>query len=248
MSRILLLGGTSEAGALAHALAGAGRDAVYSYAGAVAQPRPQPLPTRIGGFGGAGGMAAWCRDHGIGAIVDATHPFAARISANAHDAAARLGLPLLAFERPAWQAQPGDRWTEVPDMAAAARSLQGDRVFLAIGRNELAAFCGCPQHFLLRLADAPAVPPLPGADVIVARGPFRLADDLALMRGQGIDCVVSKNSGGQGAHAKIEAARILGLPVVMVARPVLPARPTARTVDQVMAWLDVHAPAHDRGV
>lgn len=248
MSRILLLGGTTEAAVLARALADAGRDAVYSYAGAVATPRPQPLPVRVGGFGGARGLAAWCRESGIGAIIDATHPFAAQISRNAHQAAQALDLPLLALERPAWVEQPGDRWIRVGDMAEAAQNLVGGRVFLGIGRNELSAFQGLPQHFLLRLVDPPPIPPLPGAAWIVARGPFHLRGDLALLRDHAITSVVSKNSGGSGAYAKIEAARILGLPVVMVNRPDKPRRDAVSTVDQAMAWVADHVPDQLRGV
>lgn len=244
-----MLGGTTEAAALAVALAGAGRDGVYSYAGAVATPRAQPLPVRIGGFGGAEGLAAWCRANRIAAIIDATHPFAARISLNACLAARMLDLPLLAVERAPWLAQPEDRWIRVPDMAAAARSLVGDRVFLAIGRNELAAFRGLDHHFLLRLVDAPQTPPLPGAEWIVARGPFQLHDDLALLRAHRITCVVSKNSGGSGAFAKIEAARALSLPVVMVDRPTMPPRQVVETVDQAMGWVARHVPSDaKRGV
>lgn len=243
MSRILLLGGTTEAAALARALADAGRDAVYSYAGAVASPRAQPLPVRTGGFGGAGGMVRWCRDHRVAAIIDATHPFAAQISRNACQAAQVLGLPLLALERAAWQPQPGDHWIRVADMAAAARALIGDRVFLAIGRGELAAFQGLSQHLLLRLVDPPETPPLPGAEWVVARGPFRMQDDLALLRDHRITCVVSKNSGGSGAYAKIAAARGLSLPVVMIDRPAMPRREVVDTTDQAMGWIARHVPS-----
>lgn len=243
MSRILLLGGTTEAAALARALADAGRDAVYSYAGAVASPRAQPLPVRTGGFGGAEGLVRWCGDHGISAIIDATHPFAAQISRNACRAAQVLGLPLLALERGPWAPQPGDHWVRVPDMATAARNLIGDRIFLAIGRNELAAFQGLDRHVLLRLVDPPETAPLPNAEWVVARGPFRVEDDLDLLRDHRITCVVSKNSGGSGAYAKIEAARALNLPVVMIDRPAIPRREVVETVDQAMGWLARHVPS-----
>ncbi|WP_041527158.1 cobalt-precorrin-6A reductase [Paracoccus aminophilus] len=248
MSRILLLGGSAEAGALAEQLAEAGIPAVYSYAGAVARPKAQPLPQRIGGFGGLDGLCAYCAAEGITAIIDATHPFAARMSNTAVAAAARLNLPLIALERAPWERLPGDNWHEVADMAEAARHLIGPRIFLGIGRNELAAFANAPGHFLLRLVDAPESPPLPRADWIVARGPFRFEDDLALLRDHAITCVVSKNAGGSGAYAKIAAARALGLTVVMIRRPEIALRLRVETVAEVMGWLAAHACSQLRGV
>ena len=151
MGRVLILGGTSEASLLARACADAGLDAVLSYAGRVDAPRAQPVETRIGGFGGAEGLADWMRANAITHLVDATHPFAARISANAVEAARLAGVPLAAFERPAWQPQPGDDWQTVPDMDAAVDALDGPpaRVFLAIGRLNLEAFAHQPQHHYL---------------------------------------------------------------------------------------------------
>lgn len=241
MPRILLLGGTTEAGVAARALAQAGYDAVYSYAGRTAAPAAQPLPMRVGGFGGAAGLADWLRAEAVTHVVDATHPFAAQISRNAVAACAATGVRLVALERAAWEAGPGDRWTRVPDVRAAARALPRppSRVFLAIGRQSLDAFAHRPEHrYLLRLVDPPDGPlPLRGAEAVIDRGPFTREGDLALMRRHGIDLVVAKNAGGEGARAKIDAARDLGLPVVMIDRPVIPERETVGTVEALMARL-----------
>lgn len=222
-------------------MADAGWPALLSYAGRVASPRGQPVPVRVGGFGGAEGLAAFLRANGIGQVIDATHPFAARISRHAVEACASAEVPLRAFERPAWAAGPRDDWTHVADIASAAAALDGAgrRVFLAIGRQHLASFAHLAQHrFLTRLVDAPAASfPLPGAEVVVARGPFRLEDDLDLMRAHGTELLVAKNAGGAGAEAKIIAARTLGIPVIMIDRPELPARPVCGTVAEVMDWL-----------
>jgi precorrin-6A/cobalt-precorrin-6A reductase len=237
--RVLVLGGTTEGAALARALAEGGIDAVVSLAGRTADPAPLPLPVRVGGFGGAEGLADWLRQAGVTHVIDATHPFAARISANAVAACTTTGLPLVALERPAWAPVAGDRWTCVPDMAAATAALPARpaTVFLAIGRQEIPAFAGMAHRFVLRLVDPPQTPLLPRATVIVARGPFTVAGDLALMREHGVQVVVSKNAGGAGARAKLDAARALGLPVVMVDRPAIPPRATVASVDAALRWL-----------
>ncbi|MGR3620928.1 cobalt-precorrin-6A reductase [Pseudophaeobacter sp.] len=241
MTRTLVLGGTTEASALARALAEAGVDAVFSYAGRTASPVGQPLPTRMGGFGGVAGFVAYLRSEGITQVVDATHPFAAQMSRNAIAGCAEAGVPLCAFERPAWQAGDGDNWTQVADMAAAVAALPKDpaRVFLAIGKQNLDIFATQPQHhYLLRLVDAPKTDlPLPDCTVELARGPFDVAGDLALMQRHGTTHVVAKNAGGSGAAAKLIAARQLGLPVVMIARPQLPPRQVRGVLAEVMAWL-----------
>ena len=242
MTRVLLLGGTTEATAIARALASAGIDAVFSYAGRTAEPATQPLPTRIGGFGGIAGLAAYLRRERITHLLDATHPFASRMSSNAVAAATETDTPLLAFERLPWQPQTGDDWQSVPDVEAAVDALPASpaRIFLAIGRQNLAAFAVMPRHFfLLRLVDAPATPlPLPNAETVVARGPFSLASDLALLQAHAITHVVTKNSGGNASRAKLDAARALALPVIMIARPLLPDRLTTGSLDDVMRWLD----------
>lgn len=209
--------------------------------GRVERPKPQPVPVRIGGFGGVQGLADWMQAGGVTHLVDATHPFAARMSANAAAAAARTGVPLAALTRPAWAPVAGDRWTRVPDMAGAVAALDGParRVMLAIGRMHLAEFGAQPQHeYLLRLVDPPAEPPpLPRHRVVVDRGPFSEAGDRALMVEAGTELVVAKNAGGTGSVAKIAAARALGLPVVMIDRPAMPPRLEWPDVEAVRGWI-----------
>lgn len=241
MPRILLLGGTTEASLAARALAG--QDAVFSYAGRTDAPSPQPLPTRVGGFGGVAGLVAYCRAEKISHVIDATHPFAAQMSRNAHEACHALGLPLLALERAPWVAGVGDDWREVGDIAGAVAALPDApaRVFLAIGKQNLDAFATLPHHhFLLRLVDAPAAPPLPNSTVIIAKGPFDVAGDTALMMHHQITHVIAKNAGGQGAAAKLAAARALRLPVIMIARPDVPLRDTVGSIPAMMEWLAHH--------
>lgn len=223
---------------MARALSDAGIAAEYSYAGRTGTPVAQPLPVRIGGFGGADGLRDYLRAGGFSHLVDATHPFAAQISCNAVAACAGR-TPLIALERAPWAAGPGDDWVHVTDIAAAARALPDTpaRVFLAIGRQNLGAFAGLQHRWLLRLVDAPTAPPLPGATVIVARGPFTRDEDLALMRDHATQIVVAKNAGGEGARAKIDAARDLELRVVMIDRPELPDRPRVETPGDVLRWL-----------
>jgi precorrin-6A/cobalt-precorrin-6A reductase len=252
--RVLLLGGTTEASQLARALHDAQVDAVFSYAGRTESPVAQPLPTRVGGFGGVAGLLAWLQARRITHVVDGTHPFAAQMSGNAVQACAAAGLPLLAFERPAWVAQAGDQWQCVADIAGAVAALpqMPARVFLAIGRQNLLSFAECAQHhYLLRLVDAVPNLPLPHAQVVIARGPFTVDGDRALLQEHGITHIVAKNSGGTGAAAKLEAARSLGVPVILINRPEVPERRTAATVVQVMQWLSGNhgeAGNTDRGV
>lgn len=218
--------------------------ATYSYAGVTQTRRVSPLPTRVGGFGGVEGLMQYLREQRITQVIDATHPFAAQMSRNAISACAALDIPLLAMERPAWQARPGDQWRHVPDMAAAAQALvpNWQRVFLAIGRKQLAAFAprAARHRFVLRVIDQTDEPlPLPASrcEVLIARGPFALADECALLQRHAIDCIVSKNAGGADTYAKIEAARELRIPVVMVDRPQLPPRRRCETPQQAMEWL-----------
>jgi precorrin-6A/cobalt-precorrin-6A reductase len=241
-TRVLILGGTTEARRLAERLAPrADLDVALSLAGRTSNPVPHPVPVRVGGFGGPAGLAAHLASERIDRLVDATHPYAAQMSANAAQAARLAGVPLLALRRPAWQPVAGDRWTEVADTRAAARAL-GDaprRAFLALGRNEIAAFVAAPQHhYLVRSVD-PVEPPLavPSATYIQARGPFREQDDRALLAAHRIDVVVSKNSGGDAAYGKIAAARALGIAVILLRRPELPEVPAVDSVDDAVAWL-----------
>ena len=239
--RVLLLGGTTEATALAHAFAAAGIDAIFSYAGRTENPVAQPLPTRLGGYGGINGLADYVIDAKITHVVDATHPFATQISRNAVEACAMTQTPLIAHERSEWLAQPGDNWQHVPDTQTAVAALPANpaRIFLAIGKQTLPAFAAQPQHFyLLRLVDAPdAALPVPNAEVILERGPFTVESDIALMRAHAITHIVAKNSGGIGALAKLEAARCLHLPVILIARPAITDRLIARSIPAVMEWL-----------
>ncbi len=225
-------------------------DAVFSYAGRTDAPVAQSLPMRVGGFGGVEGLAEYLRREGIIHVVDATHPFAARMSGNAIAACAETGTPLIALERAPWQAQAGDDWRHVADIDAAVAALPDDpaRVFLAIGKQTLAPFAAKAQHhYLLRLVDPPEVPPpLPQATVVIDRGPFHAAADTALLRDHAITHVVAKNAGGAGAEAKLIAARALRLPVILIDRPALPPRRVVASVEEVMAWL-AHADT-DRGV
>jgi len=254
IERILILGGTAEARRLAERLAGRGRyAATLSLAGRTAEPLPQAVPVRSGGFGGADGLARYLREERFDALIDATHPYAAAISANAVAAAKRAGVPLLALRRAAWPQRAGDSWIEVDsiDAAVAALGEAPKRVFLALGRKELVPFAAVPQHFYLVRSVDPVEPPLavPQADYITARGPFVEAEDRALLQAHRIDIIVAKNSGGDATYGKIAAARALRLPVVMLKRPALPETASVATIDEVLAWLDhANAPSTARGV
>jgi len=242
---VLVLGGTTEASALAARLAGC-RDlsATLSLAGRTSFPKPAPVPTRIGGFGGVEGLGRWLTEHRVGAVVDATHPFAAVISRNAAAACAQRGVPLLALRRPPWQAQAGDRWIDVPTMpdAVAALGPAPRRVFLTVGRLELPAFAAAPQHAYMVRTIEPIGDALPALDVVTIqdRGPFGETDERRLMQEHGIEVVVTKNAGGAATYGKIAAARALGLPVVMVARPPKPDVLTVESVDAGLAWIEAH--------
>jgi precorrin-6A/cobalt-precorrin-6A reductase len=243
MKRILILGGTTEARQLAGRLAARPDLAVtLSLAGRTAAPAPQPVPVRVGGFGGAAGLAAWLRAQAIDLLIDATHPYAARMSVNAAEAAARAEVALIALDRPAWVPSAGDRWTVVPDMPAAVQAL-GDAprgAFLALGRNELAPFVAAPQHFYLIRSVDPVEPQLavPHAAYLTGRGPFDEAGERELLARHRIDVIVAKNSGGAATYGKLAAARSLGLAVIMLARPVRPPVPAAASVEEVLARLD----------
>lgn len=214
---------------------------MFSYAGRTEHPVAQPLPVRVGGFGGVAGLVDYLRRESISHVVDATHPFAAQMSRNAIAACDQTGLALIALERPAWTPGAGDQWQAVADIEAAVAALPDvpARVFLAIGKQTLAPFAAKPQHhYLLRLVDPPeAALPLPQATVVIARGPFDAAGDTTLLQTHGITHIVAKNAGGTGAEAKLTAARALRLPVILIDRPALPPRRVAATVAEVMDWL-----------
>lgn len=240
MIRALILGGTLDAGLLAAEIARAGIDAIYSYGGRTRAPAGQPLPTRIGGFGGPSGLAGYIRTEGITHVIDATHPFAAEMRRNAVAACNETATPLIALERAPWRRTAGDNWIEVADIAAAVAALPGKpaRVFLAIGRQHIAPFVAGPQHtYTLRFVDPPEAPLPFDADVIVSRGPFTLGGELEMLRGRSIQWIVARNSGGDGARAKLDAARMLGLPVIMIARPELPERARVESAAEVLQWL-----------
>lgn len=237
--RVLVLGGTGDARRLATALVAEGADVLSSLAGRVADPLLPPGEVRIGGFGGAAGLAAWLQSHPVQSMVDATHPFAATMTASAAAAADVTGVPLLRLQRPGWFPQPGDDWRWVDSLAEAAVAVAGfGSVFLTTGRLGLAAFAGLTARCVVRSVDPPS-PPLPErTTVVLARGPFTVADELALMRQHGVDVVVTKDSGGGMTAAKLTAARELGLPVVLVRRPpVPPGVLTVATVEDALAWL-----------
>ncbi|WP_036023529.1 cobalt-precorrin-6A reductase [Bradyrhizobium yuanmingense] len=240
MIRALILGGTADASLLAAEIARAGIDAVYSYGGRTRPPADQPLPTRIGGFGGVSGLADYIRREGITHVIDATHPFAAEMSRHAVEACADTNAPLIALERAPWTRVSGDNWIEVADVNAAVAALPEvpTNVFLAIGRQHIAPFAAKPQHaYTLRFVDPPEASLPFAADVIVSRGPFTLDGELEMLHTRGIAWIVARNSGGDGARAKIDAARMLGLPVIMISRPELPERQRVESVTDVMQWL-----------
>jgi len=239
-TNVLVLGGTTEASALAGELARRKIAATLSYAGRTEHPRAQPVPVRIGGFGGVQGLADYLRQNGVTHLVDATHPFAATMSGHAVHAASLAGVPLIALTRPAWTPVSGDRWHHVADVDGAVLALAGRarRVMLAMGRMHVAAFAAQPQHhYLLRFVDAPDLPPALPHTLVVDRGPFDAASDVQLMRAHAIDVVVAKNAGGAGAEAKLIAARQLGLPVMLIDRPVMPLRTEVHDVADVLRWL-----------
>ncbi|SIR89660.1 cobalt-precorrin-6A reductase [Williamsia sterculiae] len=240
---VLILGGTGEARDLARQLTSGDRRVVSSLAGRVRDPALPQGDVRVGGFGGADGMARWLREHRVDAVVDATHPFAQQISENATVAAWITGVPLVVLRRPPWEPRSDDRWSIVPDITAAASAVseRGDiRVFLTTGRRDLAVFADNDRAwFLIRVVDPPDVVLPRHSRVIRDRGPYRLPDERRLLIDNRIDVLVTKNSGGTLTEAKLDAARELGVPVIMVARPDGPSGvPQVATVDAAVEWLD----------
>ena len=238
--QVLVLGGTGEARQLAAALVDDGVDVLSSLAGRTAAPVLPDGPVRVGGFGGAEGLADWLAEHRPGAVVDATHPFAAQITASAARAAARQGTPLLRLQRPGWTPVAGDTWQFVDSLAAAAEAVAGHRsVFVTTGRQGVGAFAGLPGRVLVRSVDPPDEPLPAGTTLLLDRGPFSVADELTLMREHEVDVVVTKDSGGHLTEAKLTAARELGIPVVLVRRPALPdGVETVASVEETLAWLE----------
>jgi precorrin-6A/cobalt-precorrin-6A reductase len=245
--KLLILGGSGEAADLARALAGEARyDVTLSLAGRTTDPARLPGTLRTGGFGGAEGLSRVLGEERFDLLIDATHPFAVQMKSNAIEAAHAADVPLLAIRRPAWSARDGDRWIMVENLEAAAAAIgqHPRRVFLTTGRMELAPFRETPQHlYIVRSVEAPSpqeLPPL--VELITARGPFNVADEHALLVTHRTDVIVTKNSGGAGAAAKLDAARALSLPVIMVTRPNLPETPSVETVADALLWLQR---AHD---
>jgi precorrin-6A/cobalt-precorrin-6A reductase len=241
MPSVLILGGTTEARSLAGSLPGF--TVISSLAGRTRMPLLPPGEVRIGGFGGAEGLADFLRTRRIDLLVDATHPFAARISANAAAASAAAEVPLIVLRRPGWLPGKGDNWRRVPDLAHAAAQLPGlgERVFLTTGRQEIAAFAGVDACWFLARSVEPPEPPMPHRlEVVLDRGPFTLDGERRLLAGHRIDVLVSKDSGGP--RAKLDAARERGIPVVLVDRPPTPAGiKTAATVEQAVTMLRIGA-------
>ncbi|MGI5459869.1 cobalt-precorrin-6A reductase [Streptomyces sp. CA-249302] len=223
---VLILGGTTEARELAAALAARPDVRVTtSLAGRVSRPGALAGDVRVGGFGGADGLAAWLLAERVDALVDATHPFAEAITANAARAAAATGVPSVVLRRPGWQPGPEDRWHQVASLSAAADALHrfGPRVFLTTGRLGLAAFAHLSDHhFVVRSVEPPEPPMPPHTEVLLGRGPFSVDDETTLLREYLVDVMVTKDSGGAATAAKLTAARGLGVPVVVVRRPSLP--------------------------
>ncbi|MHB8283743.1 MAG: cobalt-precorrin-6A reductase [Caulobacteraceae bacterium] len=243
---ILLLGGSSEASALADRLSGDARfNAVLSLAGRTAKPKPAPISQRFGGFGGVAGLIDYLARERVDALVVALHPFAAQMRGHAIAAATAQRTPLLIVDRPPWHPQPGDHWTCVADMMQAAQALgvAPQRVLLTVGRQDLAPFKSCPQHaYFARSIDAPQTGDLPAnTELLLARGPFSVADEQALLSARRIDVIVTKNAGAQATEAKLTAARALDLPVIMVERPPRPSGAHdnlfAPSVAAAWAWL-----------
>ncbi len=249
MTRLLILGGTSEAVALAQRLHSdrPDIDVTTSLAGVTSEPVTGPGAVRRGGFGGATGLEQYVRDQAIDVLVDATHPFAAVMAVHARDAAARTGVPRIKMVRPLWPLHDDDRWIDVESADGAATEIarRGDqRVLLTLGRRDLAAFAGLTGiRFIVRMIEPPLPPlSLPNADVVLARGPFSIDDELALLKDERIDTLVTKASGGEATHAKIIGARELGIPVIMLRRPPVPDGPVTPDIDGVIAWIDELTP------
>ena len=235
--RVLILGGTGEGAAIARAL-DRRADVTSSLAGRTRHPAALAGNVRTGGFGGAAGLARYLREEGIERLIDATHPFAARISAHAREAAERTGVPRLAVVRTMWRREPGDRWICVADAVEAAAALAGlpDAVFLTLGPGDLDAFASLrDRRFVLRRID-PGPSPLPDAAAVLARGPFDLAAERRLFDDYGIGTLVTRASGGAATEAKILAARERGMPVVMIRRPPPEPGPCVSGVEEAVRW------------
>ncbi len=238
--KLLLLAGTGEAREIAARLAARGANAVASLAGATRRPAELALPTRNGGFGGHAGFERYLDAERIGAVLDATHPFAARISRRTAEVCAEKAIPYRQFLRPEWQPGDGDRWTFIAAEADAAGHIPpGATVFLATGMQNLGDFANLRAGRLIaRRIDTPREPfPFPGGEFLQGRPPFSVADEVALFRKLGVDWLVVKNSGGKASRSKLDAARILGIPVALIERPAQPPGPKLTTVEDALDWV-----------
>lgn len=235
--RILILGGTGDARALAGRLVEAGHSVISSLAGVTADPMMPVGEVRIGGFGGAQGLAGYALGEQIDLIIDATHPFAAVISANAAEASAISGVSLVRLLRPAWEAQDGDDWVCARDTADALCKIEaGACAFVTIGRKQVGQFADRGDiRIIARMIEAPEPALSANCKIILARPPFPVEDEIALMRDEGVSVLVSKNAGGP-ARAKLDAARALGLPVIMIERPAVSADEVVTTIDEAVAF------------
>ena len=245
--RLLILGGTGESAALAREAVASLEsqvEVVTSLAGRTRAPAPVSGEVRVGGFGGAEGLAEYLTHERFDLVIDATHPFAATISAHARDACARVGTRRLILARPPWRRRPGDRWIEVDGVAEAAVELadHGGRAFLTVGLRELPHFAPLKGIFcLVRLIEPPAPPPpLANYALVTGRGPFTVAEERRLLATNRIDIVVSKASGGDATYAKIAAARELELPVILVRRPPISEGEHVTSVSAALAWIADH--------
>ena len=236
---VLVLGGTGEAVALARMLAEAGIDVLTSIAGRTREPREVAGRIRVGGFGGIDGLHAFLLREGIRAVIDATHPFAVQISANAARAAALANLPRLVLHRPPWTAVPGDRWVRVPDLEGAAGALPGGRTaLLALGRQHLLPFAARRDvRFVIRSIEPATNVHMPQAEFVLARPSGNEVEEALFLRSRGVDAIVSRNSGGAGAYAKIAAARTLGLTVLMIDRPAPPPGDRVPSAAEAIDWV-----------
>jgi precorrin-6A/cobalt-precorrin-6A reductase len=243
-TRLLILGGTGEAAALARGVLARFGDRIEmttALAGRTSRPGPIPGLVRIGGFGGAAGLAEYLAAHGIDRLIDATHPFAAEISRAARLACDQVDVPRLLLVRPAWRRHPLDRWIEVETVEAAAQIVGrvGRRALLTVGASEVAAFAPATGvRFVVRMIDRPRdPPPLRFYEIVLGRGPFALGDERHLLQRHAIDALVCKASGGAATEAKLIAARELSLPVIMVRRPPVERGLSVDSVDGALDWL-----------
>lgn len=243
---ILILGGTGDAWALANALVETypGARVITSLAGRTSSPRLPKGEVREGGFGGADGLCAYIKETAIDAMIDATHPYAAQISTHASAAAKASGIPFASFVRPPWDERPGDRWVRVADMGHAVREIsrRSDACLITTGMKDLAAFAPiATTKLFVRLIEHPKEPlPLADAEIVIGKPPYKLSEERTLMQMLGIDLLVTKNAGGDATRAKIDAARELGIEVIMIDRPEAPTGDVVVSVDQVVDWLEQH--------